>query len=277
MVRSKWTKPPGGTAVIQLDIDPRWLGRNYPNAASLCGDAKVTLHRLIERAPARKNPEWVRRAQGFVAEWRADADTFRNSDAVPMRPERVCREITAALPADAIVVSDTGHSGIWTATMIEFQHPTQRYIRCAGSMGWGFPGALGVKCAVGDQPVLCWTGDGAFYYHIAELETAARYGLNLVVVVNNNAALNQEIPLVTGAMARPPGKVKELWEFNNIDFAKVAEAFGCVGLRAETPAQLREALGRAFTLKRPVVIDAVTDVNAFARRAWQPAGAPSGH
>ncbi|MCC7348873.1 MAG: thiamine pyrophosphate-binding protein, partial [Variibacter sp.] len=276
-VTANWTKPPRGTAVIQLDIDARELGRNYPNAASLCGDAKVTLARLIDAAPARKNPVWVTQAQEFVAEWRADADQFRSSEATPMRPERVCREITEALPADAIVVSDTGHSGIWTATMIDFKHPTQRYIRCAGSMGWGFPGALGVKCAVGDRPVLCWTGDGAFYYHIAELETAARYGINLVVVVNNNTALNQEIPLVTGAMAKPPEKVKELWEFNPINFAKVAESFGCVGIRAETPAQLKDALGKAFKMNRPVIIDAVTDVNAFARRAWQPAGVSSGH
>jgi acetolactate synthase-1/2/3 large subunit len=276
-VTANWTKPPRGTKVIQLDIDPRELGRNYPNAASLCGDAKVTLARLVDQAKARKNPAWVKRAQELVAEWRADADQFRNSDAVPMRPERLCKEITDALPEDGIVVSDTGHSGIWTATMIDFKHATQKYVRCAGSMGWGFPGALGVKCAVGDRPVLCWTGDGAFYYHIAELETAARYGINLVVLVNNNTALNQEIPLVSGAMAKPPEKPKELWEFNNINFAKVAESFGCVGIRAETPAQVKDALAKAFTMKRPVVIDAVTDVNAFARRAWQPAGVSSGH
>ena len=92
--------------------------------------------------------------QGIVAEWRAEAETFRNSDAIPMRPERVCKEITDALPKDAIVVSDTGHSGMWTATMIDFRHATQKYIRCAGSMGWGFPGALGVKCAVDDRPVV---------------------------------------------------------------------------------------------------------------------------
>lgn len=278
-VTTNWNIPRRGTKVIQLDIDPRELGRSYPNVASLCGDAKATLAALIAAIDKpRKNAAWTKQVQGFVAEWRAEAEPFRNSDAIPMRPERLCREITDALPKDAIVVSDTGHSGIWTATMIDFKHATQKYVRCAGSMGWGFPGALGVKCAVEDRPVLCWTGDGAFYYHIAELETAARYGINLVVLVNNNSALNQEIPLFDGALGgKKPQRPEELYGFTDVNFAKVAESFGCVGIRAETPAQVKEALAKAFTMKRPVVIDAVTDINAFAKRAWLPQGVASGH
>jgi acetolactate synthase-1/2/3 large subunit len=278
-VTTNWQVPKRGTRVIQLDIDAGELGRNYPNAASLCGDAKATLARVIGAVKApRKNAGWVKQVQGFVAAWRADADTMRNSDALPMRPERLGREITEALPNDAVVVSDTGHSGIWTATMIDLKHQTQKYIRCAGSMGWGFPGALGVKCAVGDRPVVCWTGDGAFYYHIAELETAARYGINLVIVVNDNSALNQEIPLVKNSMGRQnPAKPEELWLFEKTDFVKVAESFGCAGIRAETPQQLKDALAKAFSMNRPVVIDAISDINAFAKRAWLPQGASSGH
>ena len=80
--------------------------------------------------------------------------------------------------------------------MVELTKPGQRYIRCAGSLGWGLPGAIGVKCALPDRPVICFTGDGGLYYHMAELETAARYGINVVFVVNNNSGLNQEIPIV---------------------------------------------------------------------------------
>ena len=124
---------------------------------------------------------------------------------------------------------------------------------------------------------MCWTGDGAFYYHIAELETAARYGLNVVVVVNNNSALNQEIPLIDNAYGgKQTDAGGDMWKFRNTDFAKVAESFGCVGMRAETPAEVAGALEKAFKLDRPVVIDAVSDVNAFARRAWSPAGG-AGH
>lgn len=279
-VTANWTKPPRGTPVIELNINPADMGRNYPNVASLCGDAKVVLSQMIAAARPGKNSnaEWVKRVQGFVAEWRAEADRQRRSDAVPMRPERVCAELTAGLPKDAILVSDTGHSGMWTGAMIELNEPTQRYLRCAGSLGWAFPAALGAKCAAPDRPVVCFTGDGGFYYHIAELETAARHGINAVIVVNNNSALNQEIPLydsVYGGQQR--GKSSEMWKFTDRDFAQIAESFGCAGLRAETPAQFKDALAKALAMQRPVVIDTVTDMRAFARRAWQPEGASSGH
>jgi acetolactate synthase-1/2/3 large subunit len=272
-----WSIPATGTPVIQLDIDPLELGRNYPNSVALLGDARVTLQRLIEVVqprPPQAAQAWTGRVQQLVAEWRAETAAMRDSDAVPMRPERICREISEALPPDAVLVSDTGHSGIWTGTMIELKHPGQRYIRCAGSMGWGFPGAIGVKCALPDNPVLCFTGDGAFYYHIAELETAARFGINLVVVVNNNGAINQEIPLwknaYDGGESRRP---EELWRFHGVDFAKVAESFGCAGMRVEQPDQLQDAIRRAFAMKRPVVIDAVSDTFAFAKKPWTPDGA----
>jgi acetolactate synthase-1/2/3 large subunit len=272
-----WSIPATGTPVIQLDIDPLELGRNYPNSVALLGDARVTLQRLIEVVqprPPQAAQAWTGRVQQLVAEWRAETAAMRDSDAVPMRPERICREISEALPPDAVLVSDTGHSGIWTGTMIELKHPGQRYIRCAGSMGWGFPGAIGVKCALPDNPVLCFTGDGAFYYHIAELETAARFGINLVVVVNNNGAINQEIPLwknaYDGGESRRPD---ELWRFHGVDFAKVAESFGCAGMRVEQPDQLQDAIRRAFAMKRPVVIDAVSDTFAFANKPWTPDGA----
>jgi acetolactate synthase-1/2/3 large subunit len=145
-------------------------------------------------------------------------------------------------------------------------------------MGWGFPGALGVKCAVADKPVLCFTGDGAFYYHIAELETAARFGINLVVVVNNNSALNQEIPLWRGAYGgKESTKPDDLWRFRGTNFAQVAESFGCVGMRVDRAGDIQDALKRAFAMDRPVVIDCVSDVDAFAKKPWMPAGGGDGH
>jgi acetolactate synthase-1/2/3 large subunit len=155
--------------------------------------------------------------------------------------------------------------------MIDLRFPTQRFIRCAGSMGWGFPGSLGVKCALPDRPVLCWSGDGAFYYHIAELETAARYGINVVTVVNNNSSLNQEIPLFDKAYGgEQRGRADEMWRHSNINFAKVAESFGCVGMRVEDPGDLDAALRQAYAANRPVVIDAVSDERAMAKQPWLP-------
>ena len=269
-----WRIPPAGTQVIQLDIDPVELGRNYPNAVSLLGDARVTLRHLIDLTQP-KPPEaakaWTEKVQRLVAEWRAEMAPFMESEAVPLRPERICKEITETLPADAVVVSDTGHAGIWSGTMIDFIRPGQRYIRCAGSLGWGFPGSLGVKCALPDRPVLCFSGDGGLYYHLAELETAARCGINVVVLVNNNSALNQEIPhvrLAYGGAER--GRADDMWRFRPVDFARVAESLGCAGFRVEKPGELRDLLPQTFGMGRPVVIDAVTDVDAFARKPWTP-------
>ena len=275
-VTANWKVPAiGGASVIQLDINPSEIGRNYPAVVGLLGDAKATLSCMIEHAKAVSaggREEWLKRVRQLEAEWRTDADTTRNSDAVPMRPERLCREISDALPPNGVLVADTGHAGMWTGEMIEFKHPGQRFIRCAGSLGWSFPGAMGAKCALPDRPVVCFTGDGGFYYHIAELETAARYGINVVVVVNDKQSLNQEIGLINQAYGGTQrGKADEMWRFTPTDFSKVAESFGCVGMRVEKPADFRSALNEALRMNRPVVIDAVSDVKAMAKRGWTPA------
>lgn len=269
-VTNNWKIPRPGTAVIQLDIAAAELGRNYPNTVALVGDAKVALRKLIEAAkPMEPRTGWVRRVQQLVEDWRAEAAPLRNSDAAPIRPERLCKEISEFLPANAVVVSDTGHSGIWSGTMIDLDKPGQRYIRCAGSLGWAFPGSLGVKCALPDTPVLCFTGDGGFYYHLAELETAVRYGINAVIVVNDNRSLNQETRLFDAAYGgQQRGRAREMWVFEDVNLAKVAEAMGCFSVRVERPSELRSALERAFAANRPSVIDVVSDIKALAARGW---------
>ena len=278
-VTARWQVPRAGTRVIHLDIDAREIGRNYPTELALLGDARTVLRQMLEAAGsggAGKRPQWLARVRTLVEEWRASVAANFNSDATPMRPERVCREITRALPENGVLVCDTGHSGIWAGTLVDFTKPGQRLIRCAGSLGWGLPGALGVKCALPDQPVVCFAGDGGLYYHIGELETAARYGINLVVVVNNNSALNQEIPHFDKAYGGDPHeRGREMWGFSKVNFSKVAESLGCVGMRVEKPAELPRALEQALAARRPVVIDAVTDHRAFSQKTWT--GAGDGH
>src|SRR6185436_19125143 len=100
-----------------------------------------------------------------------------------------------------------------------------------------------------------------FYYHIGELETARRHGINAVIVVNNNSALNQEIRLNDSAYGgKQRGRAEEMWRFPEVDFARVAESFGCAGIRVERPGELNAALKRALALRRPVVVDVVTDM-----------------
>jgi acetolactate synthase-1/2/3 large subunit len=240
------------------------------------GDAKAGLQQMIDAAPRRSpaaSAAWTARVQKLVSDWRAENAEMREADVAPIRPERICKEISEALPPDGIVVSDTGHAGIWTARFVELRRPGQSYYRTAGSLGWGFPAALGVKCAAPERTVVCFTGDGGFYYHIAELETARRHNINAVIVVNNNSALNQEIRLnETAYGGRQRGRAEEMWRFPDVDFARIAEGFGCAGVRVERPGELSGALKKAIAMNRPVVVDVVTDMYAIAPHPWTATG-----
>jgi acetolactate synthase-1/2/3 large subunit len=257
-VTNGWSIPKIGTPTIQLDIDPRELGRNYPNTVSLCGDAKVTLAKLIEGAgdqPPRR-AEWLEQVRSYVADYWKESEPLRNSDATPLRPERICKELEQWLPAHSTLVVDTFHAAIWTAQMTKFLRPGQEYIRCAGSLGWAFPATIGVKAALGDRPVIGFCGDAGFYYHMAELETAARCGINLVMVVNNNYS----------------GGVAETAGFDHgVNFAKVADHMGCVGFRIDRAADIQPALDKALAAGKPAIVEILSDAKIRAKRGWVPA------
>ena len=270
-VTTEWQIPRPGTPVVQLDIDPRELGRSYPIRAGLQGDARASLRKLIEHLePLGGRAEWVGRAQELVREWRDEVAPLANSDASPIRPERLCKEISEYLPDDGVLLSDTGHSGIWTGTMIDLNQPTQTFLRCAGSLGWAFPAALGAKCAVPDRPVVCFTGDGGFWYHLSEMETAVRYGINTVTVINNNHSLNQEKRGNERAYESVgvTGNVDELWVFPDTNFARLAEDMGGFGIRVDRPEDLQDAMREAAASNKPAVVDVVTDIEGIAPRAW---------
>lgn len=268
---NNYTIPPPGVRVIQLDINPAEIGRNYPVAVGLQGDVRATLRHILaarEALPART--AWIKRVQERVKHWWDDVGTQYHSDAEPIRPERLCKALSEHLPADAILVSDTGHSGVWTGTMLDLRHPEQSYIRCSGSLGWGMPASIGAKCAAPERPVLCFTGDAGIWYHLAELETAARCGVNTVIAVNNNHSLNQERDGVEAIYGGTTAGSDELWLFDDADFAGIAESMGCLGLTVTKPSEIPGALERAFASDRPVVIDVKTDVEGIAPRAWVP-------
>jgi acetolactate synthase-1/2/3 large subunit len=263
--------PAQGTPIIQLDINPAEIGRNYPIQVGLQGDVRNTLRRMLNQSDAvEPRNAWIGRVQELVQQWQESVSVHVNSDSVPMRPERLCRELSSALPSDAILVSDTGHSGIWTGTMLDLTHPEQSYIRCSGSLGWGMPAAMGAKCAFPKRPVLCFTGDGGIWYHIAELETAVRCGINTVTVINNNRSLNQEQAGVENVYGERSAGSDELWLFADSDFAKIAQSMGALGLTVHKPNELSSALDQAFAADRPAVIDVKTDVEGIAPKAWMP-------
>ena len=270
-VTNEWLVPAPGTPTVEINIDASELGRSYPAQASLQGDVQASLRKLMDvMEPLGPRSEWVGRAQELLGDWREEVSVHVNSDGVPMRPERLCKEVSDFLPSDSILVSDTGHAGIWTGTMLDLNHPSQSYIRCAGSLGWGFPAALGAKCAAPERPVVCFTGDGGFWYHLTELETALRYGINTVTVVNNNHSLNQEKRGNEVTYGGQTAGSDELWMLSDVDFAKVAESMGCFGIRVENPNEMQGALEQALASGKPAVIDAVSDIDGIAPRAWAP-------
>jgi acetolactate synthase-1/2/3 large subunit len=263
-----WAVPKIGTPAIQIDIDPEALGRNYPLEAAINGDAKVTLARMLEQADrttAARRKAWVAETHAICREWAAKYKSALESDAVPIRPERICNELTRHVPDDAIVVVDTGHGGMWMGGFFDLTSPRQSYMRSAGHLGWAFPAGLGAKCACPDRPVVTFTGDAGFWYHIAELETAVRWKINAVTVVNNNSSGNQSkrgFDRVYGGTQTE--QARELWTYSKVNFARLAEEIGAVGIRVETPGEIGPAIERALQAERPVIIDVVTDIDALA-------------
>lgn len=270
-VTNGWTVPRQGTPVIQIDIDPSELGRSYPNTVGLMGDAKVTLRRLKEfLKPRGSMSAWAQYAQKIVKGWRDEMEPLRNSNAYPIRPERLCKELTECLPSNAILVADTGFAAIWTGTLVYLTHPEQRYIRCAGSLGWGFPASLGAKCALPERPVVCFTGDGGFWYHLAELETTRRSNINTVTVVNNNSALGQCLTPIHRLYGDRPGRRDEMYQFREVNFARITEEIGCLGIRVEKPEEISEALRIALKSDIPAVVEVITGVEFEPPEPWKP-------
>jgi acetolactate synthase-1/2/3 large subunit len=266
-----WRIPPKGTPVMQLDINPSELGRSFPLALGMQGDAKASLRKMIAHAEAGDpRTAWALRVQELVRNWRQDVASLASSEEIPIRPERLCKELTAHLPSDAILVSDTGHAGIWTGTMVDLRHPGQTYIRCSGSLGWGLPAAIGAKCAQPDRPVLCFTGDGGIGYHLTELDTALRYGIHTVTVVNNNHSLCQEKQLNERVYGGPKPGSDELWMLSDVDWAQVATAMGCFGIQVCHPREFASALDQAFASGKPAVVDVKTHIDGIAPPPWAP-------
>lgn len=265
-----WQVPAAGTPVIQIGINPSDLGRNYPNPVSIVGDAKASLTMLIEEVErSGDNSAWVDEVQQLVKTWRDDIAELRNSDQSPIRPERLMKEVGDALPDNALVVCDTGHTAMWTIQQLWVNTKNWDFIRCAGSLGWGFPASLGAKCGVPDRPVICLTGDGGFWYHVQELETAVRCNIPVVTVVNNNNALNQEYNIYTAAYdGKPSKKWEELWHFNHVSFAAIAESMGALGIRVEKPTEIGPAIKKALASGRPAVVEVMGDIEAMSPRAW---------
>jgi acetolactate synthase-1/2/3 large subunit len=263
------TIPGPNTPIIHIDIDPAQPGKNYVTQVPLIGDARAVLQQLVaavgevdstERAP------WADHCrQGRAAWWKSQEQHWK-SDASPIRPERLGVELTKALPADALVVTDTGYSAAWSGAFLDLPGG-KNFLACEGSLGWAFPAGIGAKAGAPERPVVVWTGDGGFWIHLPELETAVRNKINVITVVLNNHALVFDTHLLQ-AFWSASHDVDMLSEFKEVSFAEIAKQMGAFGIRVTDPAMIGDAVRQALAADLPAVIEVIIDHSAVAPVAF---------
>jgi acetolactate synthase-1/2/3 large subunit len=262
-----WTLFPQTAKFIHIDVDGQEVGRNY-EAMRLVGDAKLTLDALSE-ALAKQDLGKRRSARGALTNriaaarkaFREESESMSSSDAVPIRPERLMRELNAVLTPDALVVSEASYSSIWSANYLTAQRAGMRFLAGRGlaGLGWGLPAALGTKVAHPDREVFCITGDGGFAHVWAELETAKRMGIKVTVIVLNNQILGYQ----WHAEDAMYGDHTDACQLSPVDHAAIARACGCEGIRVEKPGDFKPALERARQSPVTTLIDVMIDPQAY--------------
>jgi len=195
---------------------------------------------------------------GYKDEFLSDLKALGDKASDGINTVRMCAAVSAALPDDAIVVADTGWSAMWSSTAVRMKG-TQDYFRAAGSLGWSFPGSLGVKCANMSRPVFNFIGDGGMLYYFTEWETAVRNGLNTISIVNNNGHLAQCIEIKDGATPEMIEQELANVAFPTVNFAEAAKQFGADGIRVEREEDIAPAIKAALESGRPTLIEVMTD------------------
>lgn len=250
---------PAGQKIIQIDIDAESIGKAATIDIGLVGDAKATLRALLGmlagRADAGIDPGWLpslKKAQdGYSDSITAVANARVVGGGSVLNEAVVARAISELIPEDAITVIDGGQAMMWATTFIQSNDPNRILADPGmGHLGFGLPFANAAKLAHPNRPVICVTGDGALGCTIQELETAARYGLNIVVVLLNDSHWGMYKPF--GEMLSNPNFGTQL---TNVDYAKIAEGFGCFGQSLSSIEALPEAFQRALNAGKPAVIN----------------------
>ena len=240
---------------IHIDIDPAEISKNVPAHIPIVGDAKhivaklLVEYRALEPDAARLD-EWWSRIEGWREKYPL---AYQDSADSEIKPQFMIQALYEATGGDAVVTSDVGQHQMWTAQHYHFKNPRQ-WVNSGGlgTMGFGFPAAMGAQVGRPDETVICITGDGSFQMNTQELATCAQNGIPVKVFIMNNGYLG---------MVR---QWQELfWERryshvdmgNTPDFVKLAEAYGCTGVRLEDKTTLVEGMREALATDGPVVVD----------------------
>jgi acetolactate synthase-1/2/3 large subunit len=268
-----WTLPLAGQATIHLDVDASELGRTFRPTVALNGDARSTLEVLVAIVETQPRPEWIREAAAakkLAAAQRAEAEA---SDAVPIAPPRVMREIAARIGPEDVVISDASFSAGWIASHIPARRAGRGFLfaRGQGGLGYSVPAAIGAAVAQPEGRVITISGDGGFSYSIGELATHAQQGLRTVNIVLNNGTLGWLALWQRLFFDGLRQSVDLESEAGGPNFAVVAQGLGCEGIRVEQPGEIADALEAAFAAAGPVVVDVRTDplatpIHSYRRR-----------
>jgi benzoylformate decarboxylase len=262
------------TKLIHLDSKARAVEQVYPTEVGLVADPRSALEDLAEaldqdlstsarEAAATRAATWAeaRRRTDEEHQWRLQSRWDRR----PMAVERMMYELGQALPANAIIADEAVTSRPAMMQAINFDRPGSFYGIQGGALGWAMPGALGVKLANPDRPVVAVVGDGASMYTVQALWTAARYNIPVTYAICNNRSyriLKMNMDVYLRRMLDDQARRSEYvgMDFANaLDLAAMAQAMGVAGERVEDPAALRPAVERAIASGRPAVIDVSID------------------
>ena len=235
--------------IIHIDVDQAEINKNIEVDASIIGDAKVVLQKLIDQVEESKKPEWMAEIQELKQKY-------------PMTYEKgiltgpaIIEKLYELTNGDATVVTEVGQHQMWAAQFYQFKNPHQLLTSGGlGTMGYGLGAALGAKVARPDETVVNIAGDGCFRMNMNEIATAARYNIPVIEIVINNHVLGMVRQWQTLFYDK---RYSNTILNDNVDFAKVAEALGAIGCRVTTIEEFEEAFKKAQTAGRPVVIDCI--------------------
>jgi acetolactate synthase I/II/III large subunit len=253
------------TKLIQVDVDPSELGRNYPVTVGILGDARTVVRQLLAEIQCReldtkRGADWVRHLTAARDLWEADRGPLAEVDGVPLHPERVVATLSRTLDEDAIVLSDVGVHHNWLVQRLKMRRSRSLLQSWGfGSMGFAVCGVVGAKLAAPERPAVAVCGDGGFLMTAHSVATAVEYHIPAVWVVWNNGGYVSIRDLQFGSFG--PRELATRFrdsrtgDLVSTDFAALARAMGADGYRVSKVGEFGEALGAALASGRPAVID----------------------
>lgn len=258
----RFTIPRKGQTVIHLENVAEEMQRTYDPTLRLWGDAKLGLEDLTTALSKNTDPQKSKRA-AYIAEIPAKMQKWHDevakdrlySDETPVHMARLITELNNHLPDNGYLIADGGFAAHWGGLVFNSKKARRSFVPDRGfaSIGYGLPGAMGAQLADPDAVVVGLTGDGGFNMVLGELETARRMKLGVTIVVVNNAASGYVKALQHLMYGEGNYQSSDLAETN---YAEVAEAMGCHGIRVEEPDELEGAFQAAFSKRdQPSVID----------------------